>query len=110
MEGKLVRLRGFEKSDLDAVMKWWHDEEVTQFIGGAVFPASTMEEERYIENEAGRAGRDGRRIPALRVQAQRQRSRSGDQTGRAGGREACLTREAWRSIPPTLTFPIPTVT
>ena len=52
MEGKLIRLRGYEKSDLDAVMSWWHDEEVTQFIGGAVFPVSTLEEERYIENVA----------------------------------------------------------
>jgi RimJ/RimL family protein N-acetyltransferase len=52
MQGKLIRLRGYEKSDLDAVMKWWHDEEVTQFIGGAVFPASTHEVLRFIENAA----------------------------------------------------------
>jgi RimJ/RimL family protein N-acetyltransferase len=56
MEGKLVRLRGYEKSDLEEVLKWWHDEEVTQFIGGAVFPASTLEEGRFIENVA--AGTD----------------------------------------------------
>ena len=35
MEGKLVRLRAYEKSDLDAVMKWVNDEEVTDMLGGA---------------------------------------------------------------------------
>ena len=29
MDGKLVRLRAYEKSDLDAVMKWVNDEEIT---------------------------------------------------------------------------------
>ena len=52
MEGKLVRLRGVEKSDLDPMMKWLHDEEVTRFLGGGVFPASTIEEERWIEKTA----------------------------------------------------------
>ncbi len=52
MEGNLVRLRGYEKSDLADVMKWYHDEEVTQFLGGGVFPASSLEEERFIEHVA----------------------------------------------------------
>ncbi len=56
MEGKLVRLRGYERSDLDAVMKWWNDEEVTQFLGGTEFPASTIEEQTFIEKAA--AGTD----------------------------------------------------
>jgi RimJ/RimL family protein N-acetyltransferase len=56
MEGKLVRLRGYEKSDLGAVMSWWHDEEVTKFISAAVFPASSLEEEQFIENAA--SGKD----------------------------------------------------
>ena len=56
MEGRLIRLRGYEKSDLDALMKWWHDEEVTQFIAGGLFPASTLEEARFIETVA--AGKD----------------------------------------------------
>ena len=56
MEGKLVRLRGYEKSDLEAVMKWWHDEEVIRFISAAVFPASSLEEEQFIEKVA--SGRD----------------------------------------------------
>jgi RimJ/RimL family protein N-acetyltransferase len=56
MEGKLVRLRGYEKSDLNDLMRWWHDEEVTKFISAAVFPASSIEEERFIENIA--SGKD----------------------------------------------------
>jgi RimJ/RimL family protein N-acetyltransferase len=51
-----VRLRGYEKSDLDAVMKWWHDEEVTKFISAAVFPAYSLQKKRFIENVA--SGRD----------------------------------------------------
>ena len=34
MEGKLVRLRAFERSDLDSTMKWINDEEVTDFLAG----------------------------------------------------------------------------
>ena len=34
MDGKLVRLRAYEKSDLDAVMKWINDEEVIDLLGG----------------------------------------------------------------------------
>lgn len=56
MEGKLVRLRGYEKSDLAAVMKWLHDDEVTNFISAVVFPASSIEEERFIEAVA--SGKD----------------------------------------------------
>ena len=32
MEGKLVRLRAYEKSDLDSIMKWINDEEVTDLL------------------------------------------------------------------------------
>lgn len=51
MEGKLVRLRAYEKSDLEAVMKWINDEEVTSFLGGTLFrlPVSSVAEARYIE-------------------------------------------------------------
>jgi RimJ/RimL family protein N-acetyltransferase len=51
MEGKLVRLRAYEKSDLDAVMKWVNDEEVTQFLRDELFayPVSRAQEERFIE-------------------------------------------------------------
>lgn len=51
MEGKLVRLRGYELSDLDTVMKWINDEEVTQFLGGKMttYPISSIAERKFIE-------------------------------------------------------------
>ena len=54
MEGKLVRLRAYEKSDLDAVMKWVNDEEVTDLLGGEmlVYPVSSIAEEKFIEGAA----------------------------------------------------------
>jgi RimJ/RimL family protein N-acetyltransferase len=54
MEGKLVRLRAYEKSDLDAVMKWVNDEEVTDMLGGEIlaYPVSSIAEERFIEANA----------------------------------------------------------
>ena len=54
MEGKLVRLRAYEKSDLDAVMKWVNDEEVTNMLGGDIlaYPVSSIAEERFIEANA----------------------------------------------------------
>ena len=55
MDGKIVRLRGYEKSDLDAIMKWINDEEVTDLLGGdmLVYPVSTIAEEKFIEASAG---------------------------------------------------------
>ena len=54
MDGKLVRLRACEKADLDAVMKWINDEEVTDLLGGEMlaYPVSSLVEEKFIE--AGR--------------------------------------------------------
>ena len=51
MDGKLVRLRGYEMSDLDTVMQWINDEEVTQFLGGGMlsYPVSSIAERNYIE-------------------------------------------------------------
>ena len=48
MDGKLVRLRAYEKSDLDAVMKWITDEEVTDFLGSGMltYPLSSIAEEK----------------------------------------------------------------
>jgi RimJ/RimL family protein N-acetyltransferase len=37
-------------------MRWLHDEEVTKFISAVVFPASSIEEERFIETVA--SGKD----------------------------------------------------
>ena len=54
MDGKLVRLRAYEKSDLDAVMKWVNDEEVTDFLAGGMltYPVSSIAEEKFIEATA----------------------------------------------------------
>jgi RimJ/RimL family protein N-acetyltransferase len=54
MEGKLVRLRAYEKSDLDAVMKWVNDEEVTDLLGGEMlaYPVSSIAEAKFIEAAA----------------------------------------------------------
>jgi len=54
MDGKLIRLRGYEKSDLDAVMKWVNDDEVTDWLGGEVlaYPVSSIAEEKFIETAA----------------------------------------------------------
>ena len=54
MDGKLVRLRAYEKSDLDAIMKWINDEEVTDFLAGGMltYPVSSLAEEKFIEAAA----------------------------------------------------------
>ena len=54
MEGKLVRLRAYEKSDLDSIMKWVNDEEVTDLLGGEmlVYPVSSIAEAKFIEAAA----------------------------------------------------------
>jgi RimJ/RimL family protein N-acetyltransferase len=54
MEGKLVRLRAYEKSDLDAVMKWVNDEEITDLLGGEMlaYPVSSIAEAKFIEGAA----------------------------------------------------------
>ena len=54
MDGKLVRLRAYEKSDLDAVMKWVNDEEVTDLLGGEMlaYPVSSIAEAKFIEASA----------------------------------------------------------
>ena len=51
MDGKLVRLRGYEMSDLDAVTKWINDEEVTQFLGIGMlsYPVSSIAERKFVE-------------------------------------------------------------
>jgi RimJ/RimL family protein N-acetyltransferase len=54
MDGKLVRLRAYEKSDLDSIMKWINDEEVTDFLAGGMltYPVSSITEEKFIEMAA----------------------------------------------------------
>jgi len=51
MEGKLVRIRAYEKSDLEAVMAWVNDEEVTRNLGAGPisFPMSRAQEEQFLD-------------------------------------------------------------
>ncbi len=51
MEGKLVRLRAYERSDLEAVMAWVNDEEVKHFLGGPMltYPVSRVQQEQFLE-------------------------------------------------------------
>jgi RimJ/RimL family protein N-acetyltransferase len=59
MEGKLVRIRAYETFDLDAVMAWVNDQEVTRNLGGGplAFPVSRVQEEQFLE-VAARSGAD----------------------------------------------------
>jgi|SRR5215469_11411327 len=54
MEGQLVRLRPIERSDIDPIMHWVGDEEVTRFLGGEMMlgPLSRIAEEKWIEQAA----------------------------------------------------------
>jgi|ERR1700687_2004481 len=49
MQGKLVRLRAYEKSDADALMRWFSDEEVTRWLGPTDLPISRAKQEKFIE-------------------------------------------------------------
>ena len=45
MQGKLVRLRGYEKSDADAMLRWASDEEVVRWHGPPDWPATRAQQE-----------------------------------------------------------------
>ena len=49
MQGKLVRLRAYEKSDVDALMRWFTDEEVTDLLGPVNIPVTRRQQELAIE-------------------------------------------------------------
>ena len=49
MQGRLVRLRAYEKSDADAMVRWASDEEVTRWHGPPNLPASRAQAEKFIE-------------------------------------------------------------
>jgi len=50
MEGKLVRIRAYERSDLDALMTWVNDEEITRNLGAPmIYPLPRAAEEKYLE-------------------------------------------------------------
>jgi len=48
MQGKLVRLRGYEKADADALYRWFSDEGVTRWLGPPNHP-SRAQQEKFIE-------------------------------------------------------------
>ncbi len=48
MRGELVRLRAYEKSDADALFRWFSDEEVTRWLGPPNLP-SRAQQEKFIE-------------------------------------------------------------
>jgi RimJ/RimL family protein N-acetyltransferase len=62
MQGKLVRLRAYEKSDADALFRWFSDEDVTRWLGPPNFP-SRAHQERFIETAS--ASGDGAKYFAI---------------------------------------------
>lgn len=48
MQGKLLRLRGYEQSDADALMRWFADEEVTDLLGPVAVPITRAQQESMI--------------------------------------------------------------
>ena len=54
LKGKLVNLRAVEKKDLEEIMKWINNIEVTKYLSSFIFPVSRMEEEKYLEKMMNR--------------------------------------------------------
>jgi RimJ/RimL family protein N-acetyltransferase len=68
MDGKLVRLRAYELSDLDALMTWVNDEEVTRNLAAPmIYPLSRATEENYLSANA--VGNDAERRWAIETLA-----------------------------------------
>ena len=51
LEGKLVRLRALELSDLERVYSWINDREVTRYVS-ARYPLSRADEERWLQGSS----------------------------------------------------------
>ncbi|GAH26397.1 unnamed protein product [marine sediment metagenome] len=49
LKGKLVNLRAVEKKDLEEIMKWVNDREVTKYLSSFLYPVSRAEEEKFLE-------------------------------------------------------------
>ncbi len=49
MEGKKTRIRALEKTDLDEIMKWVNDYQVTRSLVSFAYPASRAKEEKWLE-------------------------------------------------------------
>jgi RimJ/RimL family protein N-acetyltransferase len=73
MEEKLVRIRAYDKSDLDAVMAWVNDEEVTRNLGGGIlsFPVSRIQEEQFLDTNARSGGDPTNKVFAIETLAER---------------------------------------
>lgn len=51
MQGKKVRIRALEKKDLDFVMEWVNDPEITKNLSSLfLYPTSKEQEEKWLEN------------------------------------------------------------
>ena len=51
MEGKKIRIRALEKKDLDSVMQWVNDPEITKNLSSFfLYPVSKEQEEKWLEN------------------------------------------------------------
>ncbi len=53
IRGKRIILRAWERSDLDAFMRWFNDPEVTIYLGNAYPSLSRGQEERFFEEGIG---------------------------------------------------------
>ena len=49
IQGRLINLRPLKESDLDEIMKWINNLEVTKYLSSLIFPVSRLEEEKYLE-------------------------------------------------------------
>jgi len=49
IKGKSINLRPLKEIDLDEIMKWINDLEVTKYLSSFIFPVSRLEEEKYLE-------------------------------------------------------------
>jgi RimJ/RimL family protein N-acetyltransferase len=54
LKGKLVNLRVIERKDLDEIMKWVNDQEVTKYLTAFLYPISRVEEEKFLERAMSR--------------------------------------------------------
>ncbi len=51
MEGKLIRIRALEKKDLDSVMQWVNDPEITKNLSALfLYPTSKEQEEKWLDD------------------------------------------------------------
>ena len=49
LRGELLNLRPLKKDDLEEIMKWINDIEVTKHLSSINFPVSRLQEEKYLE-------------------------------------------------------------